>query len=197
MPGERQAAKERTRRALIEAGIELFSEQGLDGPSLDAICERAGFTRGAFYVHFRDRDDFMVAVMETAGPPILDELISAGSAEALPVVFARFLAAFADGRYPMAPRGGIRPHQLIDACVRSPRVRERYVALVVEAIRRVREGVAQGQRVGTLRDDVDAEAVATLLLAAIIGGQTMSELQVPYDLSATAVAVLGLIQRPT
>ncbi|MCA9648584.1 MAG: TetR/AcrR family transcriptional regulator [Myxococcales bacterium] len=194
MTGEREAAKQRTRRALVEAGIELFSEQGLDGPSLDAICERAGFTRGAFYVHFRDRDDFIVAVMEAAGPPILDELIAAEPGEALPQVFARFLSAFSDGRYPLAPRGGIRPHQLIDACVRSPRVRERYVELVVEAIRRVREGVAQGQRGGLLRDDVDPQAAATLLLAAIIGGQTMSELEVPYDFASTAAAMLGLLQ---
>jgi len=193
--GERERSKERTRRALIEAGIELFSKEGLDAPSLDAICERAGYTRGAFYVHFRDRDDFIVAVMETAGRPILDQLVAASPQEDLATTVARFLTAFADGRYPMAPRGGIRPHQLIDACMRSPRVRQRYVELIVEAMTRVARGVEHGQRQGLVRPDLDATAVATLLLAAVIGSQTMSELEVPYDVGRTAAAVLQLLAR--
>ena len=195
MTNEREAAKQRTRRALIDAGVELFSAQGLDGPSLDAICERAGFTRGAFYVHFRDRDDFIVAVMETAGGPILDELVSAQPDEDLAQTFMRFITAFAEGRYPLAPRGGIRPHQLIDACVRSDQVRRRYVELIVEAMARVARGIEHGQCKGMVREDVDPSAIAALLLAAVIGGQTMSEIDVPYDLSATASAVLRLLIR--
>ena len=56
-------------------------------------------------------------------------------------------------------------------------------------------GVEQGQKGGLLREDVDPSAVATLLLAAVIGGQTMSEIDVPYDLSATAAAVLKMLAR--
>lgn len=193
---ERDATKARTRQALIDAGIELFSAQGLDAPSLDAICERAGFTRGAFYVHFTDRDDFIVAVMETAGPPLLDALLAAEPEEDLAETFARFVAAFADGRYPLAPRGGIRPHQLIDACMRSDRVRQRYVGLIVEAIQRVDRGVRWGQCQSMVRRDVDAQAVATLLLTAILGSQTMAELEVPYDFAGMARAVLCLLRAP-
>jgi AcrR family transcriptional regulator len=193
VPGERERSKERTRTALIDAGIALFGAEGLDGPSLDAICERAGYTRGAFYVHFRDRDDFLVAVMEAAGRPILDQLVTASSDEDLAATFARFMAAFADGRYPMAPSGGIRPHQLVDACMRSARVRQRYVQLIVEAMTRVRRVVERGQHDALLRPDVDPTAIATLLLAAVIGSQTMSELQVPYDFPTTAATVLTLL----
>lgn len=195
VPREREASKQKTRDALVAAGIELFSEQGLDGPSLDLICERAGYTRGAFYVHFRDRDDFIVAVMEAAGRPILDQLVAADPSEDLASTFARFVAAFSDGRYPMAPAGGIRPHQLIDACVRSPRVRARYVELIVEAMNRVARGVEHGQQEGLVRADLDPSAVATLLLAAVIGGQTMSEIDVPYDFAKTATVVLQLLSR--
>ena len=62
--GARELTKQETREALLRAGMELFAEQGLDVPSLDALCARAGFTRGAFYVHFADREEFIVAVME-------------------------------------------------------------------------------------------------------------------------------------
>ncbi|MGH7328029.1 MAG: TetR family transcriptional regulator, partial [Polyangiaceae bacterium] len=60
----RDATKIETRDALIAAGAMEFAEKGVDGPSLDGICARAGFTRGAFYVHFRDRDDLLVAVVD-------------------------------------------------------------------------------------------------------------------------------------
>ena len=54
-----QAAKQETREALLQAAMAEFAEKGLDLPSLDAICARAGFTRGAFYVHFRDREELV------------------------------------------------------------------------------------------------------------------------------------------
>ncbi|HVH04632.1 MAG TPA: TetR family transcriptional regulator, partial [Myxococcota bacterium] len=62
----RELAKQETREALVQAAIAEFAEKGLDLPSLDAICARAGFTRGAFYVHFRDREELLGAVMERA-----------------------------------------------------------------------------------------------------------------------------------
>ncbi|MBM4360960.1 MAG: TetR family transcriptional regulator, partial [Deltaproteobacteria bacterium] len=52
----RAEASQETRDALIEAGMAAFASEGLDAPSLDSICERAGYTRGAFYVHFKDRN---------------------------------------------------------------------------------------------------------------------------------------------
>ena len=42
-PAESRAeVKEQTREALIDAAAALFGREGLDGPSLDAICARAG-----------------------------------------------------------------------------------------------------------------------------------------------------------
>ena len=75
--GRRRAlTKRETRAALLDAGLAEFAAHGLDTPSLDAICARAGFTRGAFYVHFRDREDFVVAVMERELATFLDVMIA-------------------------------------------------------------------------------------------------------------------------
>ncbi len=191
--GAREAAKQKTRAALIEAGVALFREQGLDGPSLDAICERAGFTRGAFYVHFTDRDDFLVAVMQTVGGPILDALIGSDEPEELAAIAGRFVGAMAEGSYPLGPSGGIRPHQLLDACARSPQIRELYVSLVAEAIRRTGRVLERQQGEGSVRADVDCEATAALLLAAILGAQTMLELEVPFDFARMARVAMKLL----
>jgi AcrR family transcriptional regulator len=175
-PRSRERTKAETREALIRAGTDLFASEGLD-VSLDAICERAGYTRGAFYVHFRDRDDLMVAVMDRVGVAFLDTVLMTGAGD-LRAVVQRFLGAVASGGYPLMKKGGVRPHQLLDACARSPVIRRRYVALVADSIGRLTEVIVHSQDANTVRDDVPARDVAAIALAAIIGAQTMMELRV-------------------
>ena len=49
----------------------------------------------------------------------------------------RFAQAMESGAYPLTKRGGMRPHQLLDACARSKTIRKRYTTLVEDAIARV------------------------------------------------------------
>jgi AcrR family transcriptional regulator len=195
-PVSREETKQKTRAALIDAGVALFAEEGLDAPSLDAICERAGFTRGAFYVHFPDRDAFLEAVMERLGVEFLDAVLGvAGDEDAgLAGTSARFMGAIAKGEYPLMREGGVRPHQLLDACARSPAIRARYVALATESVARLTRIVRADQKRGVLRDDIDAKSIATLLLAAIIGVQTMNDLRMSVDLPRTGLSILRLLK---
>ena len=48
--------REATRQKLLDAAAKVFAEEGLDAASVEAICERAGFTRGAFYSNFDSKD---------------------------------------------------------------------------------------------------------------------------------------------
>ncbi|BDV31675.1 TetR/AcrR family transcriptional regulator [Microbacterium terricola] len=56
--------RETTRAKLLDAAAQLFAEVGLDAASVEAICERAGFTRGAFYSNFASKDELF---LELAG----------------------------------------------------------------------------------------------------------------------------------
>lgn len=53
-------SRENTRARLMEAAYEVFAEVGLDAASVEAICERAGFTRGAFYSNFESKDELFL-----------------------------------------------------------------------------------------------------------------------------------------
>lgn len=55
--------RERTRARLMRAAYEVFAEVGLDGASVEAICDRAGFTRGAFYSNFSTKDELFLELM--------------------------------------------------------------------------------------------------------------------------------------
>jgi AcrR family transcriptional regulator len=53
-----------TRDILLSSAEELFIERGYAHVSVTDICNRAGFTRGAFYSNFTDTDDIMSALFD-------------------------------------------------------------------------------------------------------------------------------------
>src|SRR2546421_5848491 len=61
-PPERR--RELTRNALVSSAGELFAERGFHAASLDEIAERAGFTRGAIYSNFENKEELFFAVLE-------------------------------------------------------------------------------------------------------------------------------------
>ncbi|MDQ7992601.1 MAG: TetR/AcrR family transcriptional regulator [Propionicimonas sp.] len=68
-----------TRDRLMDAAIALFAEKGILAASVEEICERAGFTRGAFYSNFDSKDELLVAVLERKGEEILQATTNATS----------------------------------------------------------------------------------------------------------------------
>ncbi len=56
--------RERTRQHLIDAGAVVFGRRGYHGASLDEVAATAGFTKGAVYSNFKNKDDLFVAVLE-------------------------------------------------------------------------------------------------------------------------------------
>lgn len=58
------ARRERTRERLLDAAFTVFSRHGVPGASIEAICEAAGFTRGAFYSNFSSKEELYLAVIE-------------------------------------------------------------------------------------------------------------------------------------
>jgi TetR/AcrR family transcriptional repressor of nem operon len=192
----RDDAKRETREALIAAGVAAFAAEGIDAPSLDSICARAGYTRGAFYVHFKDRDEFLIAVMTTALESFLDAIIATGDAALdLEKTIAMFVAAVGQGAFPMT--GGVHFHQFMAACSRSERVRVRYVEVLAEAGRRVAVAVREGQGAGTVRTDIDADAIGLMLVALVAGVQGVLEVGFPVsDVIVRAATDLLKMLRP-
>ncbi|MBW8762103.1 MAG: TetR/AcrR family transcriptional regulator [Microbacterium sp.] len=60
-------SRENTRARLLDAAAQVFAEVGLDGASVEAVCERAGFTRGAFYSNFESKDELFLTLAASVG----------------------------------------------------------------------------------------------------------------------------------
>ncbi|HWZ28129.1 MAG TPA: TetR family transcriptional regulator [Gemmatimonadales bacterium] len=60
----RKQRRAETRTMLLEAGLKLVAEQGLEFASLDQVADAAGFTKGAIYRQFRSKPAFILAIFE-------------------------------------------------------------------------------------------------------------------------------------
>jgi AcrR family transcriptional regulator len=61
----RQAERTRaTRRKLLDAAKRIFAQDGFEAARLEDIAAGAGYTRGAFYAHFKSKEDIFFALFE-------------------------------------------------------------------------------------------------------------------------------------
>ncbi|MEU5899347.1 MULTISPECIES: TetR family transcriptional regulator [Streptomyces] len=62
--GVRQAQKQKTRQALLDAALQLLEEQSLSSLGLREVTRAVGVAPTAFYRHFRDTADLGVTLVE-------------------------------------------------------------------------------------------------------------------------------------
>jgi AcrR family transcriptional regulator len=180
----------RTRESLIDAALSSFSEQGLDAPSLDAICARAGCTRGAFYVHFRDRDELIAATMERRRSDVLGMLLGATNASIAEVLDV-FVRALESGQFP--PPGAVRTGELLAACRRSPSIRAAHHRLLEQTLKRLTERIESDQKCQRLRIDIAPSAIALTLLLVEAGAELLLDLAFPFEARSAASTLTKLL----
>jgi TetR/AcrR family transcriptional regulator, transcriptional repressor for nem operon len=55
--------KQATRQRIVEAAGRRFKQDGLDGAGVATLMSDAGLTNGAFYAHFRSKEDLVANVL--------------------------------------------------------------------------------------------------------------------------------------
>ncbi len=190
----RAVTAQRTRLALLEAGLAEISLQGL-GASLDSICARAGLTRGAFYVHFADREAFLIAVMHHVLGTFVATLTGATAGSVAGAITHFF--ALADARDPAVHAdSSLRFHHVMEACRRSRPIGDAYRQLVVIARDQLAQRIAKDQRAGLARTELAPAAFADLLLVAALGVAATFELELPLGVPGVGESLLLLAAPP-
>lgn len=67
----------RSRAALLEAAVTVFARDGFEQASVNEISKTAGLTKGAFYQHFRDKDEVAGIVALKIAMTVVAELDAA------------------------------------------------------------------------------------------------------------------------
>ncbi|MDQ0751458.1 AcrR family transcriptional regulator [Streptomyces africanus] len=117
--GIRQAQKQKTRQALLDAALGLLEEQSLSSLGLREVTRAVGVAPTAFYRHFRSTADLGVALVEEAlgslHPMIRTTVSTTGDSEERIARTIELIARHVDG-YPAHVRfiarerhGGVQP----------------------------------------------------------------------------------------
>jgi AcrR family transcriptional regulator len=56
--------REETRALVLAAAARVFAKRGFHGASLETIAQEAGFTRGAVYYNFADKDELFLELLD-------------------------------------------------------------------------------------------------------------------------------------
>ncbi len=64
MPKGTTQRRPRTRAALLKAALEAFAEHGFQATTIEQVCARAGYTRGAFYSNFTSKDELFLELFD-------------------------------------------------------------------------------------------------------------------------------------
>ncbi len=72
-----------TIKRLKESAVRLINERGYNGVTIDDICQDCGYSKGAFYHHFRSKIDIVSALEADTNRRIEKELAGCRSADIL------------------------------------------------------------------------------------------------------------------
>ena len=61
---QKRPSRDETRSRLLDAAIVVIERRGIASASVEEITEEAGFSRGAFYSNFEDKDALVLALLE-------------------------------------------------------------------------------------------------------------------------------------
>ena len=88
-----QQRSEETRTKIMDAAIKLFSHQGYNKASVDDICTEAGISKGAFYHHFKSKQELFLALLD-GWLQTIDHAIEASKDKTAPETFMQMTEAF-------------------------------------------------------------------------------------------------------
>jgi AcrR family transcriptional regulator len=60
----RKQTQAHTRECLMRAAAKVFADRGLQQASIDEVAEHAGYTKGAFYANFKNKEELFLAMLD-------------------------------------------------------------------------------------------------------------------------------------
>lgn len=135
-----------TRARLMAAAVDAFAERGVMAASVEDICERAGFTRGAFYSNFADKSELVFALLDQeisdvvsrAHQVIGESLADTADSDSATLV-AKATDAFARTAQPQSREWVIVQEELRLYALRNPSSYQQYDKLERENLGNVRD----------------------------------------------------------
>ena len=76
--------RQQTREYLLRAAAEVLARRGFQGASLDEVAATAGYTKGAVYSNFKNKEDLFLALLEAIQQREMDQVEATIDASDIP-----------------------------------------------------------------------------------------------------------------
>jgi AcrR family transcriptional regulator len=120
--------RELTRTTLLDAAADVFARRGFHAASLEEIAETAGFTRGAIYKNFENKEELFFAVIERRIEGQLQTFSDSFRQDGASAMDATKLAAVWNGFLAGDPEWMALDLEFRLYAMRNPEARQRWVA---------------------------------------------------------------------
>ena len=170
---KKRRSREETRQKLLDSALQVFARNGYERATVDEIVREAGFSKGAFYVHFETKEDLFWEMLEeriTAQQEtfrqVVDSSLSVAENE------RRILEqAFNMSAHPLGPAVIL---EFTAHGMRNEKVREQLARMYERWHTFVAETLTAGQELGVVRKDVDLSLLASTIMALFEGSMIQS-----------------------
>lgn len=155
------------RERILRAAIRVFARKGFYATRVNEIAKAAGVADGTIYLYFKNKDDVLVSIFEDRITKLIAVLRSELEADApFDVKFRRVIElqlGLLEGRRDLAEVVTVNLRQ-------SSRLLKQFATPLFTQYLEVIAGlVAQGQREGVVRDDINPRVLARALWGALDG----------------------------
>lgn len=149
------------RQELIDAALHLFAEKGYDGASIRDIARRAGVTEALVYHYFRSKEHLFEEVIKARSfAPVLRQVLNEMENAHPSAVLRQVMEEFLD----MLWYNASMARMFIIEFMRNPICARYFRAIVEENTANLAQYLQEQQHRGVFRADIDAQAVAEMLL---------------------------------
>jgi TetR/AcrR family fatty acid metabolism transcriptional regulator len=164
-----------TRQRLLESALSVFARNGYERATVDEIVREAGFSKGAFYVHFESKDDLFWEMLQERIEKQQEMFRQAIDAtQSVEENEKRILQVlFASHDDPLGPAVFL---EFSAHGMRNPKVAERLSEMYGRWHSFVVETLLAGRELGLVREDIDIDLLGSAIMALMEGGMIQSNL---------------------
>ena len=147
LPLTPERRRQQTREHLLAAAAEVFAERGFHGASLDEVAAVAGFTKGAVYSNFKNKEDLFLALFKANYDREMDAIRAALKDSEVPPEsrISDFVALIRDQTTQVGRNFSLLYQEFSLYAARNPEVREELTRIDDEGAQAL-AGILQAER---------------------------------------------------
>lgn len=170
---------EYTKRRILQRSAALFNTRGYQATSVSDITGATGFTKGAIYRHFRNKEELERQSLATMAEAMYEKMRAVVKREPTASRKLRAIFGFFESYVTDPPFKGGCP--LMNAAIESddahPVLRREALKILDTLRQSIVKIIENGVKHKQIKPNVNAEFYATLIIASLEGGIMMGRLQ--------------------